>query len=152
MKRHIVALIVFFLFLVSLAGMTMWMLSRAEEGLKDEHAPMWAADLIVEHLKSHEDVWPGSWEELRITCTYLCAVGWKHSDFAFDDLRKRVEVDFTADPIEVVSSSSAPRLVVKSKSPDEEFDGDDPNILIHDYLRRKFDPTRRSTAEIDAEE
>ena len=151
MKRQIVGLVGFFLFLVTLVGMTVWMLGKVEDGVKDEYAPTWAAALIIEHLKSHDDEWPSSWEDLQITCTYLNAIGWDHSDYTFDDLRPRVKVDFATDSMTIAASASAPRLIVRSERPDEEFDGDDPNIRIHDYLRLKYDPTQRPLAEIDGD-
>ena len=142
MLRRIGVLIVFFLFMCGVAGVTMYMLSKAEDGVKDDFAPFWAAELIVEHLKSNEDRWPASWEDLRITWDFISAEGWKYGDQPFEDMQKRVVVDFGADAGTVASSAGAPRLVSRAKSPEEEFTGEDPNTRIHDYLRKKYDPTQ----------
>lgn len=147
MFRRVGVLVVFCVFLVGLAGMTMYMLSRAEDSVKDYQAPLWAGELLVEHLQANEDRWPASWDELRVTSDALVARGWTGQLYPFDDLRARVTVEFAISSRDIAASAGAPRLILPAKDPDVEYDGDDPNIRVHEYLRKKFDPTRRPTAD-----
>ena len=94
--------------------------------------------MVIEHLKANGDHWPSSWDDLRddyVTCTERSGQPWQ-----FEDLRKRVIVDFSADVMVLKAQVAEPeetqiRVIWLSNGSDVHWQSRDPNRLVAEYLK-----------------
>jgi hypothetical protein len=77
------------------------------------YAVWWTVDLVIEHMEKNDGRWPRNWEDLRTTSeraykgnvstnsdgTWIAEVRPRAS---IEELRKRVEIDWLADPNRLV--------------------------------------------------
>src|SRR5882724_4095127 len=70
-------------------------------GLPDAYAMWDTGTLLVEYMKSHENRWPGGWDDLGETYERLASgkIGNEHihGGMTLEQLRERVSVDWQAD-------------------------------------------------------
>ena len=97
------------------------------------------ADLIISHLDSSNKRWPESWEDLADDYNALDAT--RGMAFSFDKLKSTINVDWSADPTELVESheNSIPSFVVISSvnGSHGHIEGREPNQMILKYLSSK---------------
>jgi hypothetical protein len=104
-----------------------------------------AGQLIVEHMRLHSGAWPKSWTELRDTCaTSHLNILSPNADTEIEELRKRVEIDWSVNPElirrRVLQSNSIPISVVRLKDGrHDSFVGAEPNQMILNYLFKTND-------------
>jgi hypothetical protein len=107
----------------------------------NSYAMQSAGQLIIEHLRRHSGAWPKSWAELRETCAISgMQILAKTPDAEIAELKKRVEIDWSADPArlrDLVHQGDVARIaVVKLRSGRRDwFVGAEPNQMIGDYLK-----------------
>jgi hypothetical protein len=110
----------------------------------DAYAADWTAVFVIEHLKSSDNLWPGSWDDLHDEFDRMAEP--THYAWTFDELQQRVDLRFdvtaqqvqNADPPLVVFQLTSGRMV--------SYNGDS-NLLIRDYLKAGLggmDSIRRS--------
>jgi hypothetical protein len=110
-------------------------------GLHDVYVPSAAGFLVIEHMKANNRAWPRNWEELHWTFLSVQEKSGHYRGFRWEEYPQRVGIDFAADPaalalveakpgeqpIHVIWSLAHPNAVVRAV---------DPNVCVHDYLRR----------------
>lgn len=117
------------------------------------YAVWWTADLVIEHMEKHQGAWPRSWEELRATSdqAYKGTVstnldGTRIAEFrpraSIEELRQRVEIDWAADPHELVKAdfkTSGPpfRVIWLRNGKSTHYSGKEPNEMVLEFLKWK---------------
>ena len=112
-----------------------------------QYAAWDTANLIVEHLDTHDGQWPKSWDDLIAAADTLPRDG-RRLYFVdgeinhFEDLPKLVAVDWNADPetiaqVEREDVSEAVRVVTRADGGDIRVMFADPNGIIWGYLRER---------------
>lgn len=98
----------------------------------DAYASDYTAIFVIEHLKSSNNLWPASWEDLRDEFDRIEEP--THYAWTFKELQERVDFrfDVTADQ---VRDSDSPLVVFRLASGRHVSYGGDPNLLIRQYLR-----------------
>lgn len=99
----------------------------------------WVAQMVIDHLQTHEGAWPREWTDLRESydrCEQRLGRSW-----SFDELRSRVDVDFEADPIELAKQADSRgqatcRAVRLREGPLDQSANAAANQMILDFLQR----------------
>jgi len=111
------------------------------EGVPDMYAQWWVGDMVIEYMKGHDDAWPKNWDDLRepyATCVQQAG----NASWSFDELRSRVDIDFSADPAALARVSpsderSPPFRVIWARSGKRRaYDGAEPNEMVFKYLTK----------------
>lgn len=118
------------------------------------YAVWWTADLVIQHLEKNGGTWPKSWDDLRTTSgqaykgtasTNLdgtLSVEFRPRE-SIEELQERVEIDWKADPVELLKSESGktpPFRVIRLKNGrNTHYSGKEPNQMILEYLKSKED-------------
>jgi hypothetical protein len=119
----------------------------------DAYSVWWTADLVIEHMERHSGSWPRSWDELRTTSEQAYKGtgstnrdGTMIAEFrprdSIEELQQRVEVDWKADPKELVKAeikdTSPPfRVILLRNGKTTHYSGKEPNGMVLDYLKWK---------------
>ncbi|MBN9690044.1 MAG: hypothetical protein J0M24_07375 [Verrucomicrobia bacterium] len=151
-KRKILIIVGVLLFLG--AASIPWLDRQVQEVTRNAYAVWWTADLVIEHLEKHEGSWPRNWEELRAThdLAYTGLASTNRSDGAWvaefrprdtiDELKERVEIDWSANPQELVTAKEPEkgppfRVIWLKNGKSTHYRGKEPNEMILEYLRWK---------------
>ena len=114
-----------------------WLAYDANRAMRNSYTQWWAADMVTEHLKSNDNRWPRSWDELRDD--YDTCVNRSGSPWTFDEIRQRVTIDFaatTASLTETALQENKPNFNVirAADGTDYHWQGHEPNTIIFNYL------------------
>jgi hypothetical protein len=117
---------------------------------RQAYAVWWTADLVIEYMERHDGAWPRGWEDLRTVAEGAPEVkAGKERDGAeivefrpgerIEELRRIVEVDWDADPAELVklprnARGSPFRVITLRNGKSRHYEGKEPNQMILDYL------------------
>lgn len=63
----------------------------------DAYSGWLAAEMVIEYMETHDKVWPKSWTDLQGTFG-RASLRVRGLPLTFEEVRRRVDVDFTADP------------------------------------------------------
>jgi hypothetical protein len=96
------------------------------------------ADMVVEHLKASGGDWPQNWDELRDD--YQICVQRSGQPWSFEELQRRVVVDWQANPIELAALADREivppfRVIWLSDGSNSHWEQNEPNQIIADYLK-----------------
>jgi len=95
------------------------------------------ASMVTDYMDSHRGEWPRKWDDLRESYTRR-SYG---SSLSFQDLQKRVEIDWNANPMRLATADetqSPPFHVIwLSDGGSEHWSGSEPNSMVLKYLKRK---------------
>ena len=120
------------------AGGVAFIIYSSLEVVHDSYAQWDAALSIIYHMRTHAGAWPKDWEALHEACLSapdLRGPGW-------DNLRERVDVDFSADP-HLLSQAEFPKdgppfkVVWLRNGKRHHWSGGEPNRLILEYLKSR---------------
>ena len=114
-----------------------WFAYDANRAMRNSYALWWAADMVTEHLKSNDDKWPRSWDELRDD--YDTCVTRSGSPWTFNEIQQRVKIDFTvttASLTEAALLANKPNfdVITAVDGTDSHWQGREPNTIIFNYL------------------
>jgi hypothetical protein len=152
MQRGLKRFVIFgALILALLAGcIVVWFGVRAYKSITvrqpNAYAMQSAGQLIVDHMRLHSGAWPRSWTDLRDTCA---ATGKQilstNADSEIEELKKRVEIDWGADPKSlrrsILQGDRGPISVVRLRSGRRDcWVGAEPNQMIREYLKQAPEP------------
>lgn len=105
----------------------------------DAYAQIWIVDALKKHMRLNNGQWPGSWEELAPSFSVMAR---EHNcEWTLDQLRQRVEIDFTANPDELAKvhavNGTVPFRVIwlRSGKPGRHWEGAEPNHAIWEWLQ-----------------
>ena len=110
---------------------------RSLEAVDDSYAQWDAALALIHHMKTHDGSWPKGWAELEES--YNSTPVLRGPGRGWDNLKSRVDVDFTAIPSQLSSASpngdKPPFKVVWLRNgKNRHWSGAEPNTLIFEYL------------------
>jgi hypothetical protein len=133
--------------LVALLALTIWLACvirniyhHAYVTVPDAYSAWWVAGLVIEYMDSHDGKWPKSWNDLQ--GPYELATKKFGQPWKFEDLQRRVEVDWNADPSVLVHVKPAGDLppfhvIWLRDGSNVHWEGREPNRMIWDYLQKK---------------
>lgn len=127
MKRNVIA-ILFVLALLGIVAVITHYVRSVGQLVRDSYVSDWTAEFVIAHLKTNDNQWPRSWEDLRDEHTAE-----ERCPFPFDEFQSRVEFDWNADSA-IVAAAQPPQMVVQLTSGRSVGYDVDPNETIHDYL------------------
>jgi hypothetical protein len=130
-KNVVRAVIVAVIVMVLIGG---WMLCCALKAVEDSYEVWWVAESVVEYLKANDNRWPKSWNDLREPSQKCRAV----KTCPFDELRLRVDVDWTANT-EVLAKESSFRVIWLKDGSNAHWELREPNAIVGEYLRAAFE-------------
>lgn len=115
-------------------GYAFW---RVGETVHDAYAVWHAADLVVEHMEGHGGAWPQSWDDLCGTYESRATPG--SGPASWEEIRARVEIDFTANPARLAAAESdgagPPFRVIRLRNGREtHYEGCEPNEIVFRYF------------------
>ena len=113
-------------------------LHRLNQGIRNSYAVWWVADMVVEHMKANDDLWPKNWDDLRDdyqTCTERSGQPW-----SFDELSSRTQIDWQAVPTDLLTQSDGHqgaqfRVITLTDGTNSHWQSSEPNQIILEYLR-----------------
>ncbi len=125
------------------------MFHRAMEATRDAYAVWWVAGMVVEHLDANDNNWPTGWSDLQDD--YQTCIARSGQPWTFEELRERVEIDWSTDPDDLLAKSRAgePIRVIRLRNgKNTHWDGLQPNEIVLNYLTRRAatQPASSSTA------
>ena len=138
-------------------GFLIWSAYRLKGASLDAYAAWWTADLVIEHMERNGGSWPRSWDELRPTSEAYggtASTTPRIKEFrpraSIEDLQQRVELDWKADPKELVKAefteSGPPFRVIWLRNGSSIFyEGREPNEMVLHYLKWKQKEGTRSS-------
>ena len=106
--------------------------------IRNSYAVWWAADMVIEHMIANDNQWPATWEDLRDD--YQTCVKRSGEPWTFDEIRKRVSIDFTVNGKELFASAEtlarpAFRVIWLSDGTESHLQSHEPNTMILNYLK-----------------
>jgi hypothetical protein len=120
---------------------------------RQAYAVWGTADLIIEYMERHEGAWPRSWEDLRPLVEDVPDVKESRErdgsivvEFrpqgAIEELQRRVEVDWNANPDELLKMPPQERgppfrVISLRNGKSTHYEGREPNQMIRDYLESR---------------
>jgi hypothetical protein len=115
----------------------------------DAYAVEWVAGMVIRYMESHEGAWPSGWDDLRGPYDQVVREAGGRP-WTFEELRRRVAVDWTADPAslvraEPVADSPPFRVIWLRDGKSVYWSGKEPNRLIWEYLGQKLGTAGRGT-------
>lgn len=100
------------------------------------YAAWWVADMVVEHMKSHDGAWPRGWEDL--SAPYEACVERSGRHWTFEELQQRVDVDWQADPKVLAEASNDERppfrVIWLRDGSSTYWNHAEPNGIVWEYL------------------
>jgi len=124
----------------------MWTIHHVvTEEVPNCYAVWWVAGMVIDHMETHDGEWPRGWDDLRESYVNEAkkasyprppAYPWP-----FDELRRRIEIDWNAEPRNLASADSRPgeppfRVIWLRDGSQSYWSGAEPNQLILEYLKR----------------
>jgi hypothetical protein len=145
MRRWTIAVVIAVPVLIA-AGIGAWYivtLLTAASRLPEAYAAWTTADLVIDHMETHDGAWPEGWEDLfhaaDIRKANAVILRWE-----VEELPSLVAVDWNADSAALVEASTVgddPPFLVITRLDGTEFqvvwEGAEPNQMILDYLRAR---------------
>lgn len=104
-------------------------LTGLPDTVRDSYAQWRVADMVVQYLEWNDGNWPRCWEDLD-EARHVIASNWP-----FEDLRARVEIDFAADPEALTNADPPVRVIRLVNGKRHHWSGAEPNEIIRQYLR-----------------
>ena len=107
------------------------------EVVPNAYAVDWVASMVIQHLKTHDDQWPQSWDDLREPYETMAAP--QNYPWSFEELQRRVAVDWTAD-VEALKTANVRdgkkpfRVIWLADGSESHWQGGEPNQRIFEYL------------------
>jgi len=105
--------------------------------IRGSYAVWWVADMCIEHMEVNDGQWPRSWDDLRDD--YQTCVARSGQPWSFEELSSQVEVDWHANPIELLpivdDSSLDLKLIWLRNGSDAHWSGQEPNTKVVEYLK-----------------
>jgi hypothetical protein len=113
---------------------------RIPESIREAYALGWVSGMVVDFIESNDGRWPQNWDDLRDP--YNRAIAEVGQPWSFEELRGRVDVDFSANPDELAKArprnGSVPFRVITLRSGDYHYwEGSEPNLRIWDCLQQR---------------
>ena len=118
-----------------------------EDRVDDAYAGEWAATMIIQHQETSDGRWPENWDDLEAAYEQILEQE-RVIPFPMDDLKQRVEIDFDADPAELVTmpdppGDAPPFEVIRHTSGDHRYwRGKNPNSEVLRYLLQRQEQGR----------
>src|SRR6218665_3489503 len=115
-KNLLMKRLIAILFALTLVGGAVFVVVAAVKTVSlpsDAYASDWTAIFLIEHLKSNNDSWPDSWDELREEFDRMAEPG--HYAWTFSELQERVDLQFDV-TAEAVRDSDPPLVVFRLTS------------------------------------
>lgn len=112
---------------------------EAPEITRDAYAQLWVVDALKKHMHLNSGEWPRNWEELAPSFSVMARES--NCEWVLDQLRQRVEIDFTANPVELAKvravNGTVPFRVIwlRSGKPGRHWKGAEPNHAIWEWLQ-----------------
>lgn len=110
--------------------------NRVKQTTHNAYAVWWVADMVVFHMQANNGQWPKNWDELRDdyqTCVQRSGQPWQ-----FDELKRRVKVDWSANPDDLIKqqTSGLPdfHVIQSADGSNSHWLHKEPNQIILDYL------------------
>jgi hypothetical protein len=142
-KRRRLYLAVFLTVICIAAGYGMYVLRTIQDfvsvGVRDMYAQWWVADMVIEHMASHDGAWPRNWDDLRRPYA-TCVQQTGSEPWNFDELRDRVEINFEANPKELAKATPPTetkppfRVIYLRNGKVRHYQGREANQMVWDYL------------------
>ncbi len=108
----------------------------------DYYAPLHAAWLVIDHLETHENQWPTSWDDLRAAHDRIQRMA--NPDKFFSEIQNRVVVDWEVDidafmrDWEEAQPGTLPAAAVRLRRLDPaDPEAVEPDRLIYEHLSRR---------------
>ena len=116
--------------------------------IRTSYAVWWVADMVIVHLETNDGKWPTGWDELRDD--YDICVTRSGQPWTFEELQKRVHVDFdvnTCDLVESARGKTVPefRVIYASDGSNAHWSGQEPNTKLLDYFNDSTPATSAAT-------
>ncbi len=110
---------------------------QLDEIVRDSYAQWWVADMLIDYMERNHGAWPQNWDDLREP--YEILAGRSGPTWSFDELQKRVGIQFDASPSELVKANNAGdqppfRVVYLNNGKQHWWAGHEPNAVILKYL------------------
>jgi hypothetical protein len=135
---------IIFVVLATIVGVVSWIgygVYRSVDSFMDGYALWDTGDLLVEYMKTHNDRWPASWSDLRPSFDKLVDKdgndGHLRHGSRLEDLSRRVSIDWTADPLDVIRKGRDRRAVRAFSGNPPIWDSADPSNMVADYLKSR---------------
>lgn len=130
----------FLILVLAVVGYAGYSIYRIPETFREAYALCWVSGMVVDYMEGNDGRWPREWDDLK--GPYELAVAQVGRTWTFDDLRSRVDVDFSADPKELakarVKNGSVPFRVISLRSGYYHYiEGSDPNVRIWEHLQKR---------------
>ena len=98
---------------------------------------------VIEHMKTHDGAWPAGWEDVGRAYERVANEDHEHS-WSLDDMRRRVEIDWKAEPDRLLESAKPDdrhpfKVIWLRDGRDVHWTGGEPNQMILEYLRSRAD-------------
>ena len=137
---------------------------------RDSYAQWRVADILIDHMERNGGAWPQNWENLRES--YDIVAGHSGQAWSFDELQKRVAIQFDANPGELQRVSKIPdkppfTVIYLRNGKQHWWSGHEPNSMVLDYLLERAarpatcqypkhpvpeeEPSRRGLSELGAQ-
>lgn len=129
------------MFVVAMAAIAMWSITKGiartrhnMEVNQSTYAARLVAHMCVQHMKANSHTWPRNWGELRDDfgpCLKQSGESW-----TFDELTKRVDVDWDLNPMEFPPNDHGRPVVWVASDPTAKFHGSHPNEIVSAYVAK----------------
>jgi len=116
-----------------------WLIQSNLAAARDCYLQEQVAEMIIEHMERNQGAWPKDWDDLA-EAYEICQAGPRASWSTLAEIRQLCDVDFSADPVELVrtgvTEGTPPFQVVRLVSgKSRHWSGGEPNQLIYRYLK-----------------
>jgi hypothetical protein len=112
---------------------------QAFQSMRDAYLVWHAAAMVIDHMRTHHNRWPSSWDELRQANPDPSESGGFQN---FEEVRKRITIDWAAQPGSLVKADyqdeEAPpfRVIYLRNGKIRYWTGYEPNHVIWHYLQQ----------------
>ena len=106
--------------------------------VEDSYAEWDAALAVISYMERNDGAWPTNWDAVRqgyLSATNLHGLGW-------DNLYKRVDIDFIADPADLRKNALLPqdeppfKVIWLRNGKTHCWSGAEPNTMVLEYLKK----------------
>jgi hypothetical protein len=105
--------------------------------LVEAYEAEWAGEMCVEYMKTHNDGWPSSWDELTST---FSAISVNHGHpFSFNDIRNAIIIDWSFKPMEYKLDAGPPHAFSERDGHSNYWSGHRPDEIVYRYLQERRD-------------
>ena len=140
MKR---LLLVFAVLLIAAAGYGGYVVHHYNTvTVPNAYAVDWVPLMVIEYMKTHDDQWPRSWDDLRDPYENLAAP--QNYPWSFEELQDRVVMNWDADPKvlkKVTPTNDEPpfRVIWLRDGSSTCWEGAEPNARVLEYLKTGYE-------------